>query len=112
MVGVVGAGVVLERVDSVRSADRSDRAPEQVAEVDEQIAGRFRAARQALKGAGVAFQTETAFGSPAEEILRIAAADGYEMIVIGRRGSGLTKAFLGSVSGKVVHDSKCPVTVA
>ena len=37
MVGVVGAGVVLEGVDALLAADRADRAPGEVVEVDEQV---------------------------------------------------------------------------
>ena len=37
VVGVVGAGVVLERVDALVAADRADRAPREVAEVDDEV---------------------------------------------------------------------------
>ena len=48
VVRVVGAGVVLERLDALVAADRPDRAPEEIAEDDDEV-GRdsFRAPRRA-----------------------------------------------------------------
>ena len=51
-------------------------------------------------------------GSISKAILKIADAEKSDMIVMGSRGLGLFKgAILGSVSQKVVEDSKIPVMV-
>lgn len=52
-------------------------------------------------------------GHPADTIVNIALEEGFDMIVIGSRGtSGLHKLFLGSVSNAVIHEVKnCSVLV-
>ncbi|HZT43269.1 MAG TPA: universal stress protein [Chthonomonadaceae bacterium] len=56
------------------------------------------------------FRQET--GHPAEKIVQIAAAEGFDLIVLGRRGLGGFKAMLlGSVSDGVAHHAPCPVLV-
>ena len=51
-------------------------------------------------------------GDPAAEILRIAAAEGAEMIVMGTHGrTGLFRALMGSVAEAVVRRAPCPVLV-
>ena len=51
------------------------------------------------------------YGSPVEEILRCAKQERVEAIIVGRRGAGLTRALLGSVSERVVGQAKQPVVV-
>jgi len=49
-------------------------------------------------------------GDPAKQILKI--AEGYDVIVIGKRGMGfLEELVMGSVTNKVVNQSKIPVIV-
>ena len=51
-------------------------------------------------------------GSIHKAIIKVAEAEGSDMIVMGSRGLGLFKgAILGSVSQKVVEESKIPVMV-
>ena len=51
-------------------------------------------------------------GSPAEVIVETADDEGYDLVVMGSRGLGLFKgALIGSVSQKVVEESKVPVMV-
>jgi nucleotide-binding universal stress UspA family protein len=51
-------------------------------------------------------------GYPAECILDLAASEGVDLIVLGRRGiSGVERFFLGGVSSNVVAHSKCDVLV-
>ena len=51
-------------------------------------------------------------GSPAEVIVETADDEGYVLAVMGSRGLGLFKgALIGSVSQKVVEESKVPVMV-
>jgi nucleotide-binding universal stress UspA family protein len=51
-------------------------------------------------------------GDPAMEIIKYAEAYFIDHIVIGSRGLGNIKGtLLGSVSSKVIYNSKCPVTI-
>ena len=51
-------------------------------------------------------------GNIAKAILKVAAAEKSDMIIMGSRGLGLFKgALIGSVSQKVVEESKIPVMV-
>ncbi len=52
-------------------------------------------------------------GHPAHTIVNLAAAEGFDMIVLGSRGlGGFGKLFLGSVSNAVVHEAKnCSVVI-
>ena len=51
-------------------------------------------------------------GSIPKAILRVAEQEGSDMIIMGSRGLGLFKgALIGSVSQKVVEESKVPVMV-
>jgi nucleotide-binding universal stress UspA family protein len=51
-------------------------------------------------------------GDPAGEIVRIAAEEGAEMIVLGTHGrSGMTRMLMGSVAEAVVRRAPCPVLV-
>jgi len=52
---------------------------------------------------------ETATGNPAQVILERAAAEGADLIVVGRRGRGLSQRILGSVADHVVRNSPLPV---
>ena len=57
-------------------------------------------------------QLEMRVGLPATEIARMADSLGAGEIVMGTRGMGGVKGlFMGSVAMKVVHLSKCPVTL-
>lgn len=49
-------------------------------------------------------------GTPAEAICRLAAAESYDLIVMGTHGrTGLGHLFLGSVAERVVRAAPCPV---
>ncbi|MTI81878.1 MAG: universal stress protein [Firmicutes bacterium] len=51
-------------------------------------------------------------GDPGAEIVKYANLNEFDHIVMGTRGLGNIKGFvLGSVSQRVVHDAKCPVTL-
>jgi nucleotide-binding universal stress UspA family protein len=51
-------------------------------------------------------------GDPAAEIVRIAAEEGAEMIVLGTHGrTGMTRLLMGSVAEAVVRRAPCPVLV-
>jgi nucleotide-binding universal stress UspA family protein len=58
-------------------------------------------------------ETQLLEGPPAEAILRVAAEDGCDLIVLGSRGrSQLAELVLGSVSSAVAHRATCPVLIA
>jgi nucleotide-binding universal stress UspA family protein len=66
--------------------------------------------------AGLADHWETSTrvveGEPREEIPKLAAQWGADLVVVGARGHGAVKSFLmGSVSTAVVHHAPCPVLV-
>jgi nucleotide-binding universal stress UspA family protein len=50
-------------------------------------------------------------GQPAVELERIAAEDGYGLLVVGARGAGLSRALLGSVATRLAAGAKVPVLV-
>ena len=61
---------------------------------------------------GVEVVRRVLHGDPAEEIIRLAATCGAEMIVMGTHGrTGLMKLLMGSVAEAVVRGAECPVVV-
>jgi nucleotide-binding universal stress UspA family protein len=63
-------------------------------------------------GDGVPIETHVLEGPPAQAILRVAAEEGYGLIVVGSRGHGVMAGLLlGSVSNAVVQRALCPVLV-
>jgi nucleotide-binding universal stress UspA family protein len=62
---------------------------------------------------GLSAEYELLEGDPATELIRLAALRDADMIIVGSRGRGaFVSAVLGSVSGRVVHEARCPVLVA
>ncbi len=69
-------------------------------------------ARAALDAAKLPYQYHISIGQPAEAILQYAAEQSVDEIVIGAQGNeSLAKLLLGSVTSKIVHLSKVPVTI-
>jgi len=65
-----------------------------------------------VKVQGVPVETRLRQGVPAEELLRAAADEKADLIVLGSRGLSQVKAFfLGSVSDKVSHHARCPTLI-
>jgi nucleotide-binding universal stress UspA family protein len=59
---------------------------------------------------GLIIETRIAEGSPAEEILRISAAEHADLIVMATHGhSGITRLLRGSVAAKVLQNAAVPV---
>lgn len=51
-------------------------------------------------------------GNPADEILREAEEEDYDLIIMGSRGLGVfSRSFLGSVSDKVVHHTETDILI-
>jgi nucleotide-binding universal stress UspA family protein len=65
----------------------------------------------ALREARLNARLIVGYGKPGEEILRAAEDEKADAIVLGRRGAGLTKALIGSVSDYVLKNAKRPVVV-
>jgi nucleotide-binding universal stress UspA family protein len=67
-------------------------------------------AAKLLGARGLAFAVEKCVGDPAEEIVRHAAAGGYDMIAMGTHGhTGLANLVMGSVATKVLARTRVPV---
>lgn len=67
-------------------------------------------ARGLLDARGIAFVVEKCVGEPADEIVRHAAAEKFDMIVMGTHGhTALANLVMGSVATKVLAASKVPV---
>lgn len=72
----------------------------------------FDQPRKILQAAGVKPLLLLREGDPAEEIVRAAEEDNFELIVVAHRGLSPVKAFLvGSVSDRVVVHAPCSVLV-
>jgi nucleotide-binding universal stress UspA family protein len=70
------------------------------------------AATAQLREAGVEFSTAIVEGPAAEAILRIAQAEGCDLIIMGSRGRGMVQGLLlGSVSYRVLHHAQIPVLI-
>lgn len=63
-----------------------------------------------LEGLGVGFVVEKHVGDPSDELVRIAEAGGYDLLVMGTHGHGaLGNLVLGSVATKVLAKTRVPV---
>ncbi len=72
----------------------------------------FDQPKSLLKEAGIKAELLLHEGDPAEEIVRAAREEGFDLILIGHRGLSPVKAFLlGSVSNRVVTHAPCSVLV-
>ena len=90
---------------------RTRGSEQQIAEHEATVTKMTASAERILRDAGVSARVAVGYGAPAEEIVRFADAEDAGVIVIGRRGAGLSKALLGSVSDAVVKQSKRPVAL-
>ncbi|HVK72111.1 MAG TPA: universal stress protein [Kofleriaceae bacterium] len=80
---------------------------EQQAGIDRELA---RAAAEATAAGAVAVTTTVRQGPPAEEIVELARADGYDLICMGTHGrTGIKHILLGSVAEQVVRRAPCAV---
>jgi nucleotide-binding universal stress UspA family protein len=65
-----------------------------------------------LEQRGASFKVKTAVGHPAEELLKAAAKEKVDLIVMGSRGQGaIASMLLGSVAQKVLAHADVPVMV-
>jgi len=86
----------------------------QVAMIREQAARSgellLRGYQELLAEAGMSADKRLEFGSPREAISRIANDEGFELLVLGRRGLGeIRDVLFGSVANHALHHVRCPV---
>jgi len=68
--------------------------------------------RDTGKKSGVKIETELKKGDAASNILAYSKKEGYDTIIMGRRGTGkLKQLVLGSTSTKVLNHSDCTVVI-
>jgi nucleotide-binding universal stress UspA family protein len=61
------------------------------------------------RAAGIECDLELLHGQPASALSQYAAEGGYKLIAVGTRGSGITKAILGSAATQLAESSTVPV---
>jgi nucleotide-binding universal stress UspA family protein len=106
--------VLLHVVENLTVGYASDLFPVPMAEVFQEISGYAKAELAKLaeeaKQKGVAVSELVAQGKPSAEIIRHAAENGVDMIVLGTHGKGmLDQALFGSTTERVVRRAPCPV---
>ncbi len=61
---------------------------------------------------GVEVETDEELGDPASMIIAVCEQQNADLLVIGRRGSGLVeRLIIGSVADRLAHDAPCPVMI-
>ena len=111
-----GASVTLLHVydilpeDAMGLADLSSDAI--LASIEHQAAPSFDSAKAVMGDHEIEIDTISVIGRTADEIINVALTNGFNHIVMGRRGlSQLRGLLLGSVSEKVTRRAHCAVTV-
>jgi nucleotide-binding universal stress UspA family protein len=65
-----------------------------------------------LEAAGVPYRVEVREGQPTEVILKTAAAEAADLVVVGRRGLGsVAERLLGSTSNQLAHHLDRPLVI-
>ena len=101
------AGRVL--LSTVVSADAADGG------ADDQLASAralLSRHRRELPGGTVAVETQIVAGQPGAALLELADAEDVDLVVVGRRGRGLSRAVLGSAAAALTTGARCPVLLA
>jgi nucleotide-binding universal stress UspA family protein len=106
--------VLLHVVENLTVGYASDLFPVPMAEVFQEISGYAKTELAKLAAAakqkGVACSELVAQGKPSAEIIRYAAENEVDMIVLGTHGKGmLDQALFGSTTERVVRRAPCPV---
>ncbi len=106
--------VLLHVVENLTVGYASDLFPVPMAEVFQEISGYAKTELAKLgeeaRGRGLAVREEVVQGKPSAEIIRFAAENDVDMIVLGTHGKGmLDQALFGSTTERVVRRSPCPV---
>lgn len=106
--------LLLHVVEPVAVGYGSDLFPVPMAEVFEEMSSHARAELAKLQAfaseKGVAARDLVVQGKPSSEVLRIAAEEDVDLIVVGTHGKGLLdKAIFGSTTERVIRRAPCPV---
>ena len=106
--------VLLHVVENLTVGYASDLFPVPMAEVFQEISGYAKAELAKLaeeaRQKGVTVSELVAQGKPSAEIIRHAAENAVDMIVLGTHGKGmLDQALFGSTTERVVRRAPCPV---
>ncbi|SUA79377.1 universal stress protein UspG [Nocardia otitidiscaviarum] len=72
---------------------------------------RLAAAAERARAAGMPVRFEVLAGPPGETLRRFATDQDMDVLIVGRRGRGLSTRLLGSVSTELVHHAALPVLV-
>jgi nucleotide-binding universal stress UspA family protein len=98
----------------------ADISPDQLGNVHHEIADEFykqgreilSQAKDALAAYDINISDEISVGHPADEICKMAAKCGCDLLIMGSRGLGQIKGYLmGSVSNRVCRLVDCPVLI-
>lgn len=80
--------------------------------LEDQAHGALKETEALFHAKGINYELEVAWGDPASEIANHAERGQFDVIVMGSRGLGrVTEVLMGSVSQRVLHESKCPVLI-
>jgi nucleotide-binding universal stress UspA family protein len=106
--------VLLHVVENLTVGYASDLFPVPMAEVFQEISGYAKAELAKLaeeaRQKGITVAELVAQGKPSAEIIRHAAENSVDMIVLGTHGKGmLDQALFGSTTERVVRRAPCPV---
>ena len=106
--------VLLHVVENLTVGYASDLFPVPMAEVFQEISGYAKTELAKLadeaRQKGVSVSELVAQGKPSAEIIRHAAENDVDMIVLGTHGKGmLDKAIFGSTAERVIRRAPCPV---
>ena len=106
--------VLLHVVENLTVGYASDLFPVPMAEVFQEISGYARTELQKLaeeaRQKGIVVSELVVQGKPSAEIIRHAAENDVDMIVLGTHGKGmLDKALFGSTAERVIRRAPCPV---
>jgi nucleotide-binding universal stress UspA family protein len=104
-----GSAAVVLAVLPIERSQRESAAEQ--AEHERAIEQMTSKAMDVLRAAGVDVRVEVGYGKPGEVIVGAAEQHKVETIVVGRKGAGLTKALIGSVSDHVVRHADAHVVV-
>lgn len=103
---------VAPAVEVLPYASFAGPAPTVPHELDEQDRASLTEALETAARQGLDAKTELLVGNPADEIVAFAETINADLIVVGSRGHGaLAGVLLGSVSRRVLHESRRPVLV-
>lgn len=74
--------------------------------------GKLEKVRQSFEAEGLKVDTVLETGDPAQTIVDVVKKEGFDRVIMGRRGlSSLTGFVLGSVSAKVLANVDVPITL-